>query len=370
MTRKKGSEEAAAQEGAHNLRGPKEKVAQGAAAKLERFAHTPNCTPKKGNQGGAQLQGAQINHPGGRKSQGPAEICIPSVTESALQTCLVKESGLSGLGHEVIKDKEAAEQEPSLKDILLAINVCKTTLSDLSDQLRGIRDDLVILKKDMQEVCARTTALEERLSQVEDDVNPLRQEVKKMKAQLDTCLQKIDEYEYRARRKNVRVLGLPEKSEGNNPVEFMEGWFRGMFGKDAFSKMFAIERAHRIAPRVPHPGGQPRPLIVKILFFRDKVTILQKAREMKNILYNGARISLYPDFSPELQRQRAKFVECKRSLQRHGLRYALLYPARLRVIANGEVKFFNDPAEVSSWLEKYEGRLRPGEGIRGEGGRE
>lgn len=113
MTRKKGSEEAAAQEGAHNLRGPKEKVAQGAAAKLERFAHTPNCTPKKGNQGGAQLQGAQINHPGGRKSQGPAEICIPSVTESALQTCLVKESGLSGLGHEVIKDKEAAEQEPS-----------------------------------------------------------------------------------------------------------------------------------------------------------------------------------------------------------------------------------------------------------------
>lgn len=257
-----------------------------------------------------------------------------------------------------------------MKDILLAVNVCKITLSDLSDQLKGIRTDLAMLKRDMQEVCARTTVLEERLSQVEDDVNPLRQEVKRMKEQLNTCLQKMDNFENRARRKNVRVLGLPEKSEGNNPVEFMEGWFRDMFGKNAFSNMFAIERAHRVAPRVPHSGGQSRPLIVKLLFFRDKVTILQRAREMKNIIYNGARISLYPDFSPELQRQRAKFIECKRSLQQRRLSYALLYPARLRVTANGEVNFFNTPGEVFSWLEKNEGGLRPGEEPQRERGRE
>lgn len=197
---------------------------------------------------------------------------------------------------------------------------------------------------------------------MEDDVNPMRQEVKITRDQLEMCIRKMDELENRSRRKNVRVLGLPERSEGNNPIEFMEGWFRDMFGKDSFSSFFAIERAHRVAFRVPSSGGQPRPLIVKFLFFKDKVTILQKAREMKNIQYNGVSISLYPDFSPELQKQRAKFTECKRRLQQSKISYALLYPARLHITAFGEVKFFNVPVEVSLWLEKNEGRLQRGEG--------
>lgn len=135
-----------------------------------------------------------------------------------------------------------------------------------------------------------------------------------------------------------------------------------MVGTDSLSRFFAIERAHRVALRAPSSGSQPRPLIIKFLYFKDKVTILQKARDIKNIQYNGVRISLYPDFSPELQRQRAKFIECKRKLQQFKVSYALLYPARLRITAFGEVKFFNVPAEVTSWLEKNEGRLQRGEG--------
>lgn len=209
-----------------------------------------------------QHQGPQANHPGGRKSQGSVEVCVPIVTESASQTsasqtALERENGLSNEGAEGMG---TLEKEPSLKDILLAVSNCKTSLSDLSDQLRGIRDDLFSLKQDMQEVCAWTTVLEGRLSQVEDDVNLMRQEVKIMKEQLEMCMRKMDEFENRARRKNVRVLGLPERSEGNNPTEYMEGWFRDMFGKDCLSKFFAIERAHRVAYRAP---------------------ILQKAREMR-----------------------------------------------------------------------------------------
>lgn len=90
---------------------------------------------------------------------------------------------------------------------------------------------------------------------------------------------------------------------------FLEKWLKEIFGKDTFSLLFAIERAHRVPSRVLPPGGQPRSLLFKMFNYKDKVTILQKAREMGNILHNGTRISMYLDFSPELQKQRAKFIE-------------------------------------------------------------
>lgn len=43
-----------------------------------------------------------------------------------------------------------------------------------------------------------------------------------MREQLNMCMHKMDDMENRIRRKNIRVLGFPERSEGNNPSEYME----------------------------------------------------------------------------------------------------------------------------------------------------
>lgn len=99
--------------------------------------------------------------------------------------------------------------------------------------------------------------------------------------------------------------------------------------------------------RPPPPGGHPRSLLVRLLYFKDRVTILQKAREMGNILYNGARLSIYSDFSPELEKRRAKFVEIKHKLRQLKVTYAMLYPARLGVTALGETLFFDTPEGVA-----------------------
>lgn len=195
--------------------------------------NTPNHTPKKGGQAG----GSQASHPGGRKSQGPAAVgAFAIAAEPAPQTALEGELGLSkDLREGVGVLTSGAEEEPSLKDILLAINNCKASLFELSDQFKGIRNDFFSLRQEVQEVCGRTAVLEGRISQVEDDVLQMRQEVKRMRNQLDKCMYKMDEIENRLRRKNVRVFGLPERSEGNNPIEFMEGWFRDMFGRYGLS---------------------------------------------------------------------------------------------------------------------------------------
>ena len=87
------------------------------------------------------------------------------------------------------------------------------------------------------------TVLEERLSTVEDDLFPLNQVITDMKKKMDIHAARIDKLENGNRRNNVRILGMPEQSEGANAIAFLEGWFREVFGATSFSPFFGIERA-------------------------------------------------------------------------------------------------------------------------------
>ena len=68
---------------------------------------------------------------------------------------------------------------------------------------------------------------------------------------------RADDIENRLRRNNVRIVGLPEKTEGRDPTTFIESWLVEIFGKEAFSPFFTVERAHRTPGRPPQPGAPP-----------------------------------------------------------------------------------------------------------------
>lgn len=46
---------------------------------------------------------------------------------------------------------------------------------------------------------------------------------------------------------------------------------------------------------------------MKLLFFKDRETILRKARELKDIMFSGVKV-FFSDFSAEKQRKRVSFV--------------------------------------------------------------
>lgn len=124
----------------------------------------------------------------------------------------------------------------------------------MSDQLQTIREELPLVSHDMQKVCEWTTALG-RVSILEDDLNPLKREMSTRREQMANYQIKIDEMENRMRRKNVRIVGLPERSEGPDPTVFLEKWLKDLFGEQSFSALFALERAHRVPSRPPQPGA-------------------------------------------------------------------------------------------------------------------
>ncbi|KAJ1158428.1 hypothetical protein NDU88_011116 [Pleurodeles waltl] len=60
---------------------------------------------------------------------------------------------------------------------------------------------------------------------------------------------------------------------------------------------------------------------------------------------------VFPDYSKEVQSRRNTFLALKRKLRQVGMTYAMIFPARLRVISQGITLFFNTLQEVWSWIE-------------------
>lgn len=129
-------------------------------------------------------------------------------------------------------------------------------------------------------------------------------------------------------RNNIRAMGVPERAEGKNPVAFIEAWLPDTCGHDAFSPMFAVKMAHRVPARPPPQGAPPHPSLFRLLNYKDQDAILNKARTAGTLKVDNAKVSLFPDFSAEVQQQRSKCMDIKKRLRTLNIQYFMLYPAK------------------------------------------
>ncbi|KAL7846627.1 hypothetical protein SRHO_G00216070 [Serrasalmus rhombeus] len=144
-----------------------------------------------------------------------------------------------------------------------------------------------------------------------------------------------DDLENRSRRCNLRIVGIPEGLESTDPIGFVTGLLTELFGCSLCQSQPIIERAHRLCRSTiagGNTGGKPRVMIVLFHSFQDKEWVMRKSRD--ELVYKGNRLGFFPDYSTELSRRRAAFQPVKAILFQRGVRFTLLYPARLRVMVN------------------------------------
>lgn len=160
-----------------------------------------------------------------------------------------------------------------------------------TDMLKEIND----IKGDIHFYSRRINETEERISQTEDDVTSLQGKVKILEKTVETLCDRITEQEDRRRRSNLRLVGLPEKSEGSDLCGFLEKWLRDTLG-EGFTLSPIIERAHRIRPINPK-STSPRVVIMKFLNYQEAT--LRTTRKMTEVAYT-MRIneSLFSQTSP------------------------------------------------------------------------
>lgn len=240
------------------------------------------------------------------------------------------------------------EQSHKLDLILKEI---KDTRSALETQIGTISVGLNLLKADHKNLSEKVKANKLALDDLIPQHTLHQSNIAQLQNQIKGLQDRVDDAEGRSRRNNIRILGLPEKCEGRNPIQFAEQWLKDYVTTEGLTGHFSVERAHRLPARPLQQGRPARPFIVRILDYKDRDLLLRKARDKAPISYENKTISLYPDYTLSVQKVTASFLAAKRQLREHNLKYALLFPARLKVIHDQKSLFFESPEEVIEWLE-------------------
>lgn len=229
---------------------------------------------------------------------------------------------------------------PDSAKVLIAIAALQGTLTAKIDE---VKIDISLLHQDLLKLKNRVTETETHIGTAEDLLHQLRHTNEDMQRQIQQLHSHQDDMENRQRRCNLQFKGLPEKSEGTDPAEYLESLLTKTYGREAFSVMFTAERAHRIPARPLPPGAPPHTFIAKFLNFRDRDKILWLTREKGNIQMGNGQIAVFLDFSNEVQRKRSQFQEVKRRMRAQHLKYAMLFPARLWVEEGWPCTVFRRP---------------------------
>ena len=83
--------------------------------------------------------------------------------------------------------------------------------------------------------------------------------------------------------------------------------------------------------------------------FQDKERILKAAREKQEVIYKGDPIRLAADFSVETLQGRREWQEILEVMKARGLQPRLLYPARLSIKMEDQIRSFPDKRSLKEY---------------------
>ncbi|RXM35482.1 LINE-1 type transposase domain-containing protein 1 [Acipenser ruthenus] len=204
-------------------------------------------------------------------------------------------------------------------------------LDPLNKVMQDLKENLNIHIKTVEKLTSVVDAVKADMCQAKREVNDCMQLVDKFQ-------DKLNDLEDRSWRCNVRLVGLPEGSDRDDPARYLQ-------------KMLPrwIDRAHRVYSGGPSRAHKPCTLLFKLLRYTDRQAILQGTRNTQPMEVNGRRLSFFVDYSQPMASKRKAFSEVRARLRREGVESFLIYPAVLRVSYGGEKLSFGSVAEVETF---------------------
>uniref|UniRef100_A0AAV2JM17 L1 transposable element RRM domain-containing protein n=1 Tax=Knipowitschia caucasica TaxID=637954 RepID=A0AAV2JM17_KNICA len=204
-----------------------------------------------------------------------------------------------------------------------------------------IKSDTTELKNSVSAIKTRLTEAESRISDVEDTVANLAKNNEKLTKAVAQLYERVDDQENRARRKNIRLVGLKEGKEAGMPLaNYVQKILSD--GLELNGGEYEIERCHRsLAPR-PDPDKPPRIILVRFLKYIAREKVLAAAKKKKGIQWDGCRLSLFEDMTKERSARRKVFSPLMKMLWQHQVKHTLAHPAILRFTWRGQRLSFTD----------------------------
>ena len=90
----------------------------------------------------------------------------------------------------------------------------------------------------------------------------------------------------------------------------------------------------------------PRHILIKLTKIKHKERILKIAREKEQVTYKGNAICLTTDHSAESLQARREWQDIFKVLKGESLQLRWLYPARISLKIDGDIKSFSDKQKL------------------------
>ena len=182
--------------------------------------------------------------------------------------------------------------------------------SDLRSDISSVREELRHTIEPLQQKLSShdqtIVELECASTDHRDQLTTLETMVSTLQNQVKLLTDKCEDLEGRARRNNIRLVGVPEGAEGAQPTEFVSRLLKDILGLE---EKPLLDRTHRTLRPKPKEGEQPRPLVIRVHFFQVRNDILRRTGETSRaspLLYQGKKLFLFPDYTASVPKKRCR----------------------------------------------------------------
>lgn len=263
-------------------------------------------------------------------------------------------------------DKERTDSEQLEANISPTSN--ELNMAEILHELKDLRREnqasfsetkasLERLEGSMKDMTERLTTLENRAEEVESRISSAEDASQRNERVLRYLLRRevaltshCDDLQNRLRRNNLRIYQVPEGCEKEDMVGFVKGLIKTEL---RFSQEdIRIERAHRALGLKPPNTDPPRSIIIRFMDYTVKEAVLRQAWAQKQVKFQGKTIFFDHDYSPEVQKKRARLRGVIKQLKEKGVRARCRFPAQLRIDLESGPKTFPTLIEAVPTLQE------------------
>lgn len=231
-------------------------------------------------------------------------------------------------------------------------NSLHTALAPINASLQSITDTVAAHANTISEMETALTAHSDGLSTLDNEVSSLKSKLESTMQANEALQLAVEDLISRSKRKNLRIIGIPEGAEGSDARLFMSKLLKELTGDT--QQDLELERAHR--GLTPRPSEGCRPFIIRFHKYIHKERVLLWAKKNRDISFRGQSIRIFEDFSTTLAKKRAKFNKVKSLLYIDGIRFGMVYPARLRVTINGQTRTFDSAEDAELFYQNFKSK--------------
>ena len=183
---------------------------------------------------------------------------------------------------------------------------------------------------------------EERLSEVKDQLNEIKQEGKIREKQVKRHEQSLQEMWDYVKRPNLHLIGVPEcdKENESNLENTLQDIIQKNFPNLARQANIPVQEIQRTPQRYSTRRATPRHIIIRFARVEMKEKILRAAREKGQVTHKGKPIRLTADLSAETLQARREWGPIFNILKEKNFQPRISYPAKLSFISEGKIKSF------------------------------